>query len=78
MNATGGNSTTSVAQIIDTLRAEREMIHEDLCAILRELGLSDGARPYSAHDVVHRDILPAIRRLRAQPDARTRRMLGGR
>lgn len=33
----------------------------DVAALLVALGLSDQARPYSLHAVIHRDILPAIR-----------------
>lgn len=43
---------------------EREAVFEDLRAILRSLGLHDSARPYSAHEVVHREIIPAIEKLR--------------
>lgn len=43
------------------------MVFEDLREILRALGLSDAARPYSAHEVVQREILPAIKRLREGP-----------
>lgn len=39
-------------------------IQEDVAAILRALGLSDHARPVSAHAVVHDEILPAIAALR--------------
>lgn len=38
---------------------------DDLAAILRAAGLSDAARPYSPHECVQRDLLPAIRRLSA-------------
>jgi hypothetical protein len=51
-------------EVLRVAEAERQIIFEDLQAILRELGLSDSARPYSAHEVVQREILPAIRRLR--------------
>lgn len=37
---------------------------EDMQAIARELGLHDGAQPISPHDVVHQQIIPAIRALR--------------
>lgn len=40
------------------------LIQDDLRAILEALGLGTHARPYSPHEVVHRDILPAIQRLR--------------
>lgn len=39
---------------------------DDLAEILRALGLSDAARPYSCHETVLRDVLPAIRSLRSQ------------
>lgn len=38
-----------------------EVYQDDVFALLRALGLSDSARPYSAHEVVQREILPAIR-----------------
>ena len=40
-----------------------EVIAADVRAVLDALGLGTHARPYSAHGVVHRDILPAIRQL---------------
>jgi serine/threonine protein phosphatase PrpC len=43
--------------------AEKDIIFEDLRAILRALGLGDHARLISAHDVVQREILPALARL---------------
>jgi hypothetical protein len=42
----------------------REVIHDDIAAVLRELELGDHARPVSTHAVVHDEILPTIRRLR--------------
>lgn len=38
---------------------------EDVRDMLAALGISDHARPYSPHEVVRREILPAIERLRA-------------
>lgn len=38
--------------------------HNDLVAIMAALGISDYARPYSSHAVVHREVLPAIKQLR--------------
>jgi hypothetical protein len=49
------------------ISAEKDLIFEDLFAILRALGLGDHARPISAHDVVQREILPAIAAL-TQPE----------
>lgn len=49
-------------------RAQQEAVHADLTAILNELRLGDHARPYSSHDVVQREVLPAIRALRGKPD----------
>lgn len=40
---------------------ERTILFEDLRQMLRALYLPDNARPYSAHQVVQREILPAIR-----------------
>jgi hypothetical protein len=40
--------------------AEKALIFDDLAAILRALGLFDGARPISGHDVVQTVILPAL------------------
>lgn len=45
-------------------RAERDAVRADLVAILAALGIGDHARPYSAHDVVQREILPTIAALR--------------
>lgn len=42
--------------------------HDDLREILLALGISDCARPYSSHAVVHREVLPAIKRLREATD----------
>jgi hypothetical protein len=41
-----------------------DLPHDDIRAIMLALDISDHARPYSTHAVVHREILPAIRRLR--------------
>ena len=48
---------------------EREVALEDLRAILRALGLGGHARPISAHQVVHEEILPKIHRLCGGSDA---------
>jgi hypothetical protein len=40
-----------------------DVVHEDLRQILLALGLGDHARTYSSHEVVQREILPAIRQL---------------
>jgi hypothetical protein len=47
-------------------RSESDVEHEDFAAILNGLGLGDHARPISRHAIVHREILPALRRLRAR------------
>jgi len=47
----------------DRLRAEQDAVHADLIAILTALGIGAHARPYSGHEVVQREVLPAIRRL---------------
>jgi hypothetical protein len=41
-------------------RLDVDVIHEDVRQILVALGLGDHARPYSAHEVVQREILPRI------------------
>jgi hypothetical protein len=41
-----------------------EVVHEDVRAMVKALGLGEHARPYSAHAVVHREVLPALERLR--------------
>ena len=38
---------------------------DDVAAILRALGLGDHARPISAHEVVHTEIIPAIQTTQA-------------
>lgn len=43
--------------------SDAEVAQDDLRAILLALGLSDAARPYSCHECVHREVLPAIARL---------------
>lgn len=48
-------------------RREREVVLDDLRRILEALGLGDHARPYSANQVVQREVLPAIYKLRGQP-----------
>lgn len=42
---------------------ERATMQDDIGAILEALGLGDHARTYSPHEVVQREILPAIREL---------------
>ena len=51
-----------VRQLQDA-RDQQDAVHRDLVAILGALEISDHARPYSSHDVVHREVLPAIQRL---------------
>ena len=49
--------------------AEAEIVYGDVRAILRALDLGEHARPYSAHAVIHREVLPAISALRAYEQA---------
>lgn len=49
---------------------EQDVIHADLVAILAALDISDHARPYSPHEVVQREVLPAIRALRDRTEER--------
>ena len=53
-------ASAALAQRDAEQRAERDAVHADLVAILAALGIGDHARPYSSHDVVQREILPAI------------------
>ena len=55
-------------------QSDDETRTDDVRAIAVALGLGGHARPYSAHAVVHREILPAIRNLMADQchDACTR------
>jgi ABC-type antimicrobial peptide transport system ATPase subunit len=39
------------------------VMQDDLAAVLRALGLGDHARPVSPHEVMRREVLPAIERL---------------
>lgn len=39
----------------------KEVFHDDIVEILHAMRIGDHARPYSAHEVVHREILPALR-----------------
>ena len=48
-----------------------DKFQEDIREILVVLGLGDHARPYSCHEVVQREILPAIRSLSAKPMGET-------
>ena len=43
-----------------------QLQQDDLRAILDALGISTHARPYSPHEVVQREVLPAITALRAK------------
>lgn len=43
-----------------------DVAYDDLTLILVALGLGTHARPYSWHAVVHREVLPAIAKLRWQ------------
>lgn len=49
-------------------RDERDLIHEDLRGLLRALGMFDGARPESPHEVMQQAIAKAAR-LRAAVSA---------
>ncbi len=42
------------------LSPDSDTLQDDLAAILRAVGLSDAARPYSPHEVVQRDLLPRL------------------
>lgn len=46
----------------------RDIAHDDIAAILRELDLGDHARPISTHAVVHDEILPTIARLTSKEE----------
>ncbi len=50
--------------------AALSLAQDDLAAILRAVGLSDAARPYSPHEVVQRDLLPRLRRLASESAGR--------
>ena len=41
-----------------------DVLHADLCELLNALGLGAYARPYSAHEVMQREIIPAARAYR--------------
>lgn len=47
------------------MKSNGEVYQDDVADLLRALGLSDHARPYSAHEVLQREILPRIRELYA-------------
>lgn len=49
-------------EIIDRLTGERALVTGDLQRIAHELGI--GAKPYSGHEAMERDILPEIHRLK--------------
>lgn len=53
-----------IEQEIHRRTAEQKAVHDDLQEILLALGIGDHARPYSGHELVQRDILPAIWRQR--------------
>lgn len=44
---------------------DTDLLRSDLAEVLAALGLGGHARPYSAHEVVQRDILPRVRALMA-------------
>lgn len=41
------------------------VLQDDLAELLRALGLSDHARPYSPHEVMQREVLPAVQSLKS-------------
>jgi hypothetical protein len=43
-----------------------DVVHDDLVRILEALDLGTHGRPYSSHSVVHREVLPAIAKLRGE------------
>jgi hypothetical protein len=43
---------------------ERDIVQADLRQIMAALGIADYARPYSSHEVVRREVIPAIASLR--------------
>lgn len=43
---------------------QMDTVYTDLVAIMDELGIGNHARPYSSHEVIHREVIPTIRRLR--------------
>lgn len=45
--------------------AVEQLVHEDIRQLLEAAGLGTHARPYSTHEVVQRELLPAVRRLAA-------------
>lgn len=47
-----------------------DAVHNDLVSVLAALGIGDHARPYSSHEVVVREVLPAIERLLAASSLR--------
>ena len=56
------------SECIPPWKTPTDVQQDDLRALLVALGLGDHARSYSAHAVIHRDILPA---LAARPSADT-------
>lgn len=47
---------------IDTsILHETSILQDDLAELLRALEISDHARPYSPHEVMQREVLPAVR-----------------
>lgn len=60
-----GSCAPASVQGSDGLREVNDAATEDVRAIAVALGLGGHARPYSAHEVVRREILPAVQRLLA-------------
>lgn len=50
------------------LAADASVMQDDLLGLLRALGLGDHARPYSPHEVMMREVLPEVRRVRRELD----------
>jgi hypothetical protein len=50
---------------IESADRQHEVVQTDLRQIMATLNIGDYARPYSSHEVVQQEIIPAIARLRA-------------
>jgi len=48
---------------LDRYAVQMNLVHADLVAIMTALGIGDHARPYSSHEVIHREVIPAIWKL---------------
>lgn len=56
--------THPASECVPSWQSRDETFVEDIRAVAVALGLGGHARPYSAHAVVHREILPAVQRVR--------------